>query len=116
LSERELEVLRLIAGGASNHAIAAALVISLGTVKSHINHILGKLAASNRTEAIARARIGTADQLTSSPMNGATLPRRFMRLWIVLWPWLTPISCEGITWRHQIFSHSSPLHCYAGTS
>jgi LuxR family transcriptional regulator, maltose regulon positive regulatory protein len=56
LSQRELEVLRLIAGGASNQAIAAALVISLGTVKSHINHILGKLAASNRTEAVARAR------------------------------------------------------------
>jgi ATP/maltotriose-dependent transcriptional regulator MalT len=56
LSERELEVLRLIAGGASNQTVAAALVISLGTVKSHINHILGKLAASNRTEAVARAR------------------------------------------------------------
>ena len=56
LSERELEVLRLIAGGASNQASAATLVISLGTVKSHINHILGKLAASNRTEAVARAR------------------------------------------------------------
>ena len=56
LSERELEVLRLIAGGASNQAIAAALVISIGTVKSHINHILGKLAACNRTEAVSRAR------------------------------------------------------------
>jgi LuxR family maltose regulon positive regulatory protein len=56
LSERELEVLRLIANGASNQAIAAALVISIGTVKSHINHILGKLAACNRTEAVSRAR------------------------------------------------------------
>jgi LuxR family maltose regulon positive regulatory protein len=56
LSERELEVLRLIAGGASNQAIAAALVISIGTVKSHINHILGKLSACNRTEAVSRAR------------------------------------------------------------
>jgi LuxR family maltose regulon positive regulatory protein len=56
LSERELEVLRLIAGGASNQAIAEALVISIGTVKSHINHILGKLAACNRTEAVSRAR------------------------------------------------------------
>jgi LuxR family maltose regulon positive regulatory protein len=56
LSERELEVLRLIAEGASNQAIAGALVISIGTVKSHINHILGKLAAGNRTEAVARAR------------------------------------------------------------
>ncbi len=56
LSERELEVLRLIAAGASNQAVAHTLVISLGTVKSHINHILGKLAASNRTEAVAHAR------------------------------------------------------------
>jgi len=56
LSDRELDVLRLIAGGASNQAIATALVISIGTVKSHINHILGKLAACNRTEAVARAR------------------------------------------------------------
>jgi ATP/maltotriose-dependent transcriptional regulator MalT len=56
LSERELEVLRLIAEGASNQAIASALVISIGTVKSHINHILGKLAAQNRTEAVAHGR------------------------------------------------------------
>lgn len=56
LSERELEVLRLIAQGATNQEIAARLVITVGTVKSHINHILGKLDAHNRTEAVARAR------------------------------------------------------------
>jgi LuxR family maltose regulon positive regulatory protein len=56
LSEREIEVLRLIAQGATNQAIAASLVITVGTVKSHINHILGKLDARNRTEAVARAR------------------------------------------------------------
>ncbi len=56
LSQRELEVLRLMAEGASNQAIAERLVITVGTVKSHINHILGKLNASNRTEAVARAR------------------------------------------------------------
>jgi LuxR family maltose regulon positive regulatory protein len=56
LSERELEVLRLMARGASNQQIAQQLVITVGTVKSHINHILGKLAAHNRTEAVARAR------------------------------------------------------------
>jgi LuxR family maltose regulon positive regulatory protein len=55
LSERELEVLTLIAEGASNQLIAARLVISIGTVKSHINHILGKLGAQNRTEAVAQA-------------------------------------------------------------
>ena len=56
LSTRELEVLRLMAGGASNQAIAGQLVITVGTVKSHINHILGKLDVHNRTEAVARAR------------------------------------------------------------
>lgn len=56
LSERETEVLQLVAAGASNQAIAEQLVISVGTVKSHLNHILGKLAAQSRTEAVARAR------------------------------------------------------------
>lgn len=56
LSERELEVLHLIARGASNQEIADRLVITVGTVKSHINHILAKLDARNRTEAVARAR------------------------------------------------------------
>ncbi|MDD5468825.1 MAG: LuxR C-terminal-related transcriptional regulator [Anaerolineales bacterium] len=56
LSERELEVLRLIARGATNQEIADQLVIAVGTVKSHINHVLGKLDAHNRTEAVARAR------------------------------------------------------------
>jgi LuxR family maltose regulon positive regulatory protein len=56
LSERELEVLRLIAQGATNQEIAERLVITVGTVKSHINHVLGKLDCRNRTEAVARAR------------------------------------------------------------
>ncbi len=56
LSEREVEVLRLIAQGATNHEIAERLVITVGTVKSHVNHILGKLDSRNRTEAVARAR------------------------------------------------------------
>lgn len=55
-SPRELEVLRLMAQGATNQEIAEQLVITVGTVKSHINHILGKLNAHNRTEAVARAR------------------------------------------------------------
>jgi LuxR family maltose regulon positive regulatory protein len=45
-----------MARGASNQEIAEKLVITVGTVKSHINHILGKLAARNRTEAVAQAR------------------------------------------------------------
>ncbi len=56
LSERELEVLRLMACGATNQKIAEQLVITVGTVKSHINHILRKLDARNRMEAVARAR------------------------------------------------------------
>lgn len=56
LSARELEVLRQLAAGASNRAIAAALVISLGTVKKHLNNIFGKLGVASRTQAAARAR------------------------------------------------------------
>jgi LuxR family transcriptional regulator, maltose regulon positive regulatory protein len=56
LSRRELEVLQLIAQGATNQEIAQKLVVTVGTVKSHINHILSKLGAHNRTEAVALAR------------------------------------------------------------
>jgi DNA-binding NarL/FixJ family response regulator len=55
LSERELEVLRLIAEGRSNPEIAAELVISVHTVIRHANHIYAKLGVSNRTEAAAFA-------------------------------------------------------------
>jgi LuxR family transcriptional regulator, maltose regulon positive regulatory protein len=57
LSERELEVLRLIAAGASNEEIAEQLVIALSTVKRHVSNILGKLAVSNRTQAVTRAQV-----------------------------------------------------------
>ena len=56
LSEREMQVLRLAASGASNKDIAAELFIALPTVKKHVGHILVKLDAHNRVEAIARAR------------------------------------------------------------
>jgi LuxR family maltose regulon positive regulatory protein len=56
LSSRELEVLGQIADGLSNKAIAAELVISLPTVKTHVGSILTKLGAKNRTEAVAEAR------------------------------------------------------------
>jgi LuxR family maltose regulon positive regulatory protein len=56
LTPRELEILRLIARGASNQQIADAFVLTVGTVKGHVNHILGKLSAHNRTEAVAHAR------------------------------------------------------------
>jgi len=56
LTDRELEVLRLLAEGRSNQRIAHDLVVALDTVKKHVTHVLGKLGAANRTEAVARAR------------------------------------------------------------
>ncbi|MFC1975770.1 LuxR C-terminal-related transcriptional regulator [Chloroflexota bacterium] len=56
LSERELEVLQLIAKGLSNQEIATKLFLSLHTVKTHTRNIYSKLNAHNRTEAVARAR------------------------------------------------------------
>jgi LuxR family maltose regulon positive regulatory protein len=56
LSGRELEVLGLLAGGASNEEIAEHLVIAVSTVKRHMSNIFGKLTVSNRTQAVARAR------------------------------------------------------------
>ncbi|TFH35278.1 MAG: hypothetical protein E4G99_07655 [Anaerolineales bacterium] len=56
LSERELEVLRLVAAGMSNRQVAEQLVVSLGTAKSHIHHIFGKLGVFNRTEAVTKGR------------------------------------------------------------
>ena len=56
LSGREIEVLRLLAAGLSNRKIAEQLVISISTVKSHVHHICTKLDASNRMQAVAKAR------------------------------------------------------------
>jgi LuxR family maltose regulon positive regulatory protein len=56
LTDRELEVLRLLAAGRSNQRIAHDLFLALDTVKKHVTHILSKLGAANRTEAAARAR------------------------------------------------------------
>jgi DNA-binding NarL/FixJ family response regulator len=56
LSRREMEVLRLLAGGASNQEIAAAMVLAPGTVKLHVSHILSKLGVKSRTQAVLCAR------------------------------------------------------------
>jgi len=56
LTERELEVLSLIAEGDSNQEIARKLVVTLATVKTHVNHIFGKLGAESRVQVVARAR------------------------------------------------------------
>ena len=56
LTDRETDVLRRIAAGKSNQRIAHDLVVTLDTVKKHVSHVLGKLGAANRTEAVTRAR------------------------------------------------------------
>ena len=56
LTPRELEILALLAAGTPNPRIAEQLVVSLDTVKKHVSHLLGKLGAANRTEAVTRAR------------------------------------------------------------
>ena len=55
LSERELEVLRVMAEGLSNREIAARLFISEATVKTHVQRVMRKLDAGSRTQAVARA-------------------------------------------------------------
>jgi ATP/maltotriose-dependent transcriptional regulator MalT len=56
LTDRELEVLGLLAEGMAKQRIARELVVALETAKKHVSHILGKLGADNRTQAVARAR------------------------------------------------------------
>jgi LuxR family transcriptional regulator, maltose regulon positive regulatory protein len=56
LTARELEVLVLLAAGLPNPRIAEQLVVTLDTVKKHVSHLLDKLGAANRTEAVTRAR------------------------------------------------------------
>jgi DNA-binding NarL/FixJ family response regulator len=56
LSKRELDVLQLVASGLSNREIAARLVITVGTVKKHIEHIYSKFDAHSRIQVVAMAR------------------------------------------------------------
>jgi LuxR family transcriptional regulator, maltose regulon positive regulatory protein len=56
LTARELEILVLLAAGTPNPRIAGELAVTVDTVKKHVSHLLGKLGAANRTEAVTRAR------------------------------------------------------------
>jgi len=56
LSNRELDVLRLLAAGLSNPEIAERLYISLNTVKAHVKSIFAKLGVHNRSQALLRAQ------------------------------------------------------------
>ena len=56
LTNREIEVLRLIATGATNREVADALVISEGTVKNHLSNIFSRLGLRDRTQAVMYAR------------------------------------------------------------
>jgi NarL family two-component system response regulator LiaR len=64
LTPREVEVLRLLATGLSNRDIASLLFIGEGTVKTHVEHIIGKLAVSDRVQAaVWAARQGLVQTL-----------------------------------------------------
>ncbi|MBK7217650.1 MAG: response regulator transcription factor [Candidatus Promineofilum sp.] len=74
LSEREREILRLLAAGDSNKEIAAALYITEGTVKNHVTNILGKLDARDRTQAALRARELGLIYFSLPPSSPSPLP------------------------------------------
>ncbi|MCB0186917.1 MAG: response regulator transcription factor, partial [Caldilineaceae bacterium] len=56
LTPRELDVLKLMATGLDNMGIADELTIAVSTVKTHVNHIFGKMAVRSRIQAVTRAR------------------------------------------------------------
>lgn len=55
LSERELQILRLLAGGFSNKEIARAIFLAEGTVRNHVSNLLAKLDCRDRTQAVLKA-------------------------------------------------------------
>jgi DNA-binding CsgD family transcriptional regulator len=74
LTEREREILKLLAAGKPNQQIAMELVGSLATVKKHVSRVLAKLGAANRTEATARAReLGLLPSTTRGLPRGSSL-------------------------------------------
>jgi len=73
LSEREMEILKLVVTGATNQQIALALIISVNTVKAHLRNIFAKLGVESRTEATLYAIQHGLVQVAQSPAE-ATLP------------------------------------------
>jgi len=87
LTDRELEVVAMLAAGAPDRAIAKELFVTVFTVKKHVSHILGKLGVTNRTEAVARAwelgLIPCADSDgTAVPSAGSEDSTRQVHLWL----------------------------------
>ena len=70
LSERETEVLALVARGFSNKEIAGELFLSEGTVKAHVSHIMAKLAVDRRTDLVRYALTTGLIPLSDEPENG----------------------------------------------
>ncbi len=76
LTDRELEIVRLIAEGLSDRQIAQELFVSLGTVKWYNKQIYGKLGVHSRTQAVAKAReAGLLDEQPAMPVRSAAAPR-----------------------------------------
>jgi DNA-binding CsgD family transcriptional regulator len=80
LTEREVEVLELVAAGMSNDEIAGALFLSVNTVKTHLKNVYGKLGVASRTQAVARAQelgiIGIGVLVRADPKSRARPPER----------------------------------------
>jgi DNA-binding NarL/FixJ family response regulator len=71
LTARELEILRLVAEGQSNREIASRLIVAVGTIKAHVEHILGKLGVADRTQAAVRGvELGLVPQVLHSATHG----------------------------------------------
>ena len=96
LSERELEVLRLVAQGLSNSEISQRLVLALSTVKGHNLRIFGKLQAQNRSEAVARPRAGL---VVTPPKNNT--PEQYFRFYTPI-PGCRHTTCTLSKWHRRL--------------